>query len=140
MDDLYISPDSPLSTIGFLALLACMIFVFVSFSALCARRRTYAKVYALLGVASFALLVIAWFLLMGPGAVRDSEALWSCPTALQGIQLRENPGGTLPQGVVDCRDISRRNLVIASVLTTSALAVTFWSLLSRRMRSPLNAV
>lgn len=128
----YISPDSDLSTLGFLVLLVCLGFVGVTFTLLCVFNRTKWKMYTILGVVSVALIGVAVVLLIGPGAVRDSEALWSCPTALQGIQLEKAPGEPLPQGIADCRDISYRNIVMAGISTAAGVAIALGRIFSRR--------
>lgn len=132
MSDLYLSPDSNLPVLGFLVLLVCIGFIGVTFTLLCVGDKQKWKRYTLLGSVAAALIVIAAILLIGPGTVQDSEAQWSCPTALQGIQLEPAPGKALPEGVAGCRDISYRNVTLAGIATAGGVAIALGGIISRR--------
>lgn len=132
MSPSYMSPDSELSTLGFLVLLVCLGFVGVTFILLCVFRNEKWKMYTLLGAVAAALIVAAAFLLIGPGTVQDNEAQWACPTALQGIQIQPAPGKALPEGIAECRDISQRNAVLAGIATAAGVAIGLGGILFSR--------
>lgn len=132
MSSLYISPDSELSTLGFLVLFVCFGFVGVTFTILSVFKPEAWRRNILLGVAAAALLVIAGFLLIGPGTVQDSDAQWACPTALQGIQLEPSPGSEMPEGIAECRTFSQRNAVLAGIATASGVAITLGAIVAHR--------
>ncbi|SMY02323.1 hypothetical protein [Brevibacterium aurantiacum] len=66
----------------------------------------------LLGVASVGLIAGGFWVQLGSGAYRDSEALWACPSGLNAMRITEANGYPLSDGIVRCRaDAKRKGLM-----------------------------
>ncbi|WP_162619323.1 hypothetical protein [Brevibacterium aurantiacum] len=66
----------------------------------------------LLGVASVSLIAGGFWVQLGSGAYRDSEALWACPSGLNAMRITEANGYPLSDGIVRCRaDAKRKGLM-----------------------------
>lgn len=88
----------------------------------------------LLGVASVGLIAGGFWVQLGSGAYRDSEALWACPSGLNAMRITEANGYPLSDGIVRCRADAKRNVAVGAAMAGAGVILAFGSPLVGRHR------